>query len=204
VETCPEPYYGDPSTRTCVLECPLIQLLFADNSTRECVKKCPPMSYADKKSKFCVKQCPLAVGQEKQTYAADYSNVCVEECSLPTFSYEPALRCFTKCPDPYYSNVTDHKCYLCPGICTSCTSPTACTSCISNYYLQNGECVLKCSGLYYANLTSMKCVVSAECKPYFGVNQTNMCTEFCPSGQWKNTNLYRCDACPSTCETCTS
>lgn len=204
VETCPEPFYGDPSTRTCVLECPLIQLLYAENSTRQCVKRCPPMSYADKKSKFCVRECPLAVNQERQTYAADYNNVCVEECSLPTFSYEPSLRCFTKCPDPYYSNVTDHKCYKCPVICTSCTSPTACTNCIPGFYLQNGECVLQCTGLYYANITSMKCVISTDCKPYFGVNATNMCSVTCPYNQWKNSNLYRCDACPSTCQTCTS
>jgi hypothetical protein len=50
------------------------------------VKVCPANSYADKKSKFCVAQCPLATASGTQTYAADYNNVCVEECALPTFA----------------------------------------------------------------------------------------------------------------------
>jgi proprotein convertase subtilisin/kexin type 5 len=100
--------------------------------------------------------------------------------------------------------MTDHICYKCPNICNSCTSPTNCKSCISGYYLQNGACLSQCTGLYYANTTSMKCVTSNNCKPYFGVNSTNMCQSTCPTGSFPNSTLYRCDACPSTCITCSS
>jgi proprotein convertase subtilisin/kexin type 5 len=101
---------------------------------------------------------------------------------LPTFAYIPTLKCYNKCPDSYFNNVTDHKCYVCPAVCTTCNSPTSCNSCISNYYLQNGQCVIQCSGVYYANTTSMKCVVSTLCKPYYGVNSTNKCSSSCPIG----------------------
>ena len=76
---CPGLYYGDPSTRSCVLTCPLNQLLFADNSSKQCVKICPTSSYADKKSVQCVSTCPTADPSlnEIQTFAADYNNVCV-------------------------------------------------------------------------------------------------------------------------------
>jgi hypothetical protein len=168
------------------------------------VKECPSNSYADKNSKFCVAQCPLAPASGTQTYAADYNNVCVEECALPTFAYGPELKCYNTCPDPYFNNITDHKCYKCPSICTSCTSPTVCLTCVNNYYLQNGECLLQCSGTYYALTSTMKCVDSLYCKPMFGVNATNKCSANCPPGQWKNVDRYRCDACPETCVTCLS
>ena len=50
----------------------------------------------------------------------------------------------------------------------------------------------------------MTCVGSYTCKPLFGVNQTHTCEITCPDGSYKNTRLYRCDACQETCLTCTS
>ncbi len=202
LDRCPSPYYGDPSTRTCVDSCPINQLLYADNSSNTCVKRCPPGSYAYQWSVSCLASCPLASPPYVQTYAADYDNTCTEQCDYPYFSYLPTFKCVSSCPDPYYNKVDSHICQLCPTSCTSCSSATNCKGCVLGFYLQNGICVTTCSLIYYANPDTRKCVVSNYCKPYFGVNETNKCSSSCPTGQYPNTAVYRCDLCPSTCLTC--
>ena len=72
------------------------------------------------------------------------------------------------------------------------------------YFLQSGQCITACTLIYYANPTNRQCVTSPYCAPSFGVNATHTCDSTCPSGQYANINVYRCDACPSTCLTCTS
>ena len=163
--------------------------------SRECVSTCPDNSYADKKSVTCIDECPDATGLEAQTYAADYNNVCVEECSLPYFAHLPSKTCLNQCPDPYYNNITDHKCHLCPILCSSCSSLSMCTSCVSTYYLEDGACVAECSTNYYARNSTMTCVSSINCNPLFGVNETHECSLTCPDGSFPNTDHYRCDAC---------
>jgi hypothetical protein len=79
-----------------------------------------------------------------------------------------------------------------------------CTSCIADYYLQFGSCVRSCQPSYYANTVTKACVLSNLCRPSFGMNSTGMCAPSCMAGQFANLNVYRCDACPSTCLLCTS
>ena len=128
----------------------------------------------------------------------------MEECQLPYYGYPATKTCVNNCPDPYYNDVRDHMCYLCPDVCVSCSTYTSCTVCIANYYLENGECVETCSQNYYANSQTMRCVSSPACKPYYGINETHACSDICPDGSFKNSQLYRCDACQPTCLTCTS
>ena len=79
-------------------------------------------------------------------------------------------KCVNNCPDPYYNDVKDHMCYLCPSVCVKCSTYKYCTECIPKYYLQDGECVQECEQGYYANNDTMKCVSSVSCQPNFGVN----------------------------------
>lgn len=95
-------------------------------------------------------------------------------------------------------------CQICPSSCSICTSLTLCTSCVLGFYLQNGACVTGCTLIYYANPTTRACVVSSQCNPYFGINSTHTCAPGCPTGQFPNTQYYRCDSCASTCVSCTS
>lgn len=201
---CLSPYYGDPSTRTCVLECPINQLLYADNTTQTCVSSCPSGSYAYQWAVTCLPSCPIAVAPYVQTYAADYDNTCVVQCAYPFYAYDATKKCVTSCPNPYFNNLEKHNCDLCPINCSACTGLNACTSCKSTFFLQNGACVANCTLIYYANPNNGKCVVSKECAPNFGQNSTYQCLPNCNAGQYKNTKVYRCDACPPTCVTCTS
>lgn len=199
---CPEPYFGDPSTRSCVLTCPLNQLLYADNLTRTCVKTCPPGSYAYDNFTACLPGCPLESLLKDQTYAADYNTRCVKECANPTFAYIPALKCLNSCPIRYYGNESDHICYQCPAECVTCHSPTLCYTCISMYYLQDGACVSFCRDGRYAHNSTMTCVISYRCQPQFGNNATRACQNTCPVGLYANTTYYRCELCPATCASC--
>lgn len=203
-DVCPQPYFADPSTRTCVLQCPISQLLYADNISRTCVSKCPSGSYAYQWAVSCLPNCPVASAPYVQTYAADYDNTCVVQCAYPYYSYDVTLKCLTSCPDPFYNNLESHSCIQCPSTCSSCTGANSCTSCFAGFFLQNGECLISCTLIYYANPATRTCVRSNYCAPYFGQNSTRQCVASCATGSFKNSNLYRCDACPSTCVTCTS
>jgi len=70
--------------------------------------------------------------------------------------------------------------------------------------LQFGSCVRSCQSLYFANPFTKTCVISNLCRPYFGINSTGVCSPSCLVGQFANSVVYRCDACPRTCLTCTS
>lgn len=202
--SCPAPYYADPSTRGCVTTCPLNQLLYADNITRTCVTNCPSGTYSYQWSINCLTSCPIAVPPYVQTYAADYIGACVVECAYPYYADTTTLRCVSSCPSAFYNDLNTHRCLSCPLTCNTCVSSTMCTSCITNYYLQFGSCVSSCQSLYYANTVTQTCGVSNLCSPSFGMNSTGMCAPSCMPGQYGNLNVYRCDACPSTCLLCTS
>jgi len=75
---------------------------------------------------------------------------------------------------------------------------------VIGYYLQNGACVSNCSLIYYANTFTRTCVISTFCMPNYGINSTHTCSSSCPLSQFANPSVYRCDACPSTCISCTS
>lgn len=123
---------------------------------------------------------------------------------MPYYAYLPTKKCVATCPNPHFNDIKDHKCKLCPSLCTGCTSLDYCRGCVPSYYIENGQCVQTCSSGYYANTALMKCVSSKLCKPNYGINSTHSCSATCPAGSYRNTNLYRCDACQAVCLTCTS
>jgi hypothetical protein len=114
---------------------------------------------------------------------------------LPYYAFLPLKKCVTACPNPYFNNVVNHQCTLCPSVCTSCLTAQLCTNCISNHYNQNGQCVASCTGGYYADSTGTKCVISVLCRPYYGDNTTLTCIPSCPTATFPNNDSFRCDAC---------
>ncbi len=38
----------------------------------------------------------------------------MDECPIPLYGYPVGYVCVDVCPDPYYENITDHRCYKCP------------------------------------------------------------------------------------------
>jgi hypothetical protein len=79
------------------------------------------------------------------TWGFNDTNYCVDECPIVNntdlYGYPVAQVCVMVCPDPYYPNITDHLCYLCPPNCASCVYPQLCLTCTANHYLYSGACV---------------------------------------------------------------
>jgi len=108
---CPNTYYSDPFSRTCLTMCPsLPSRLYAYNSTRSCVSTCVN-SFADDSNNICVPQClsPSFPNSDNSTnrcvlqcpnspdYYAD-SNVCVEYCTTPNYFADSNGRiCVSRC-----------------------------------------------------------------------------------------------------------
>lgn len=110
-----------------------------------------------------------------------------------------------ECINPYYENVTDHRCYKCPDECEECTYPQNCITCIADHYLYSGRCLESCPTfpvITYANPNRI-CGTAFECTAgYFALNTTKSCVTDCPSGYYKNNTLQACDACLRGCSFC--
>lgn len=109
------------------------------------------------------------------------------------------------CADPYYQNITDHRCYKCPDPCASCLYPQQCTVCNSNFYLYAGSCLASCPTfptITYANPNGV-CGTAFQCPAgYFALNTTKSCVQSCPAGFYKNSTQQACDACIPGCTLC--
>lgn len=113
--------------------------------------------------------------------------------------------CRPDCLDPYYQNITDHRCYKCPDECAVCTYPQNCIVCVPNHYLYSGMCLESCPTfpvITYANPNG-HCGTAFQCTSgYFALNITKSCVQNCPSGFYKNSSLQACDACLAGCSYC--
>ena len=131
----------------------------------------------------------------------------MDECPVPLYGWPVTYVCVAVCPDPYYENITDHRCYKCPDECASCNYPQMCLTCNNNYFLYAGACVQTCPTfpvITYAN-PNRQCGTSYECTPgYFALNATKSCVNVCPEGYYKNNLEQTCDPCQRGCNTCTN
>lgn len=108
---------------------------------------CPEGTYASEENQQCVTRCPNAnqTMLKYNTWGFNDTNYCVDECPIVSgvdlYGYPVAQVCVNICPDPYYPNITDHLCYICPIECASCAYPQACLTCAPNHYLYSGACL---------------------------------------------------------------
>ena len=111
-------------------------------------------------------------------------------------------------------------------MCATCTSLSVCQSCqVINgiaYYLEGSSCTVNCPSNKYGNVNTLTCDICAngcltcfgpttsECNSctnynavdYFLEYNTNLCSQNCPGGQYKDTTSYRCLLCSPLCVTC--
>ena len=72
-------YYGDNSTGQyfCVVICPVVPRLFGENTTNMCVSLCPSLTFGDQTgNRTCVPQCPL-INATIYYFAQNLSRICV-------------------------------------------------------------------------------------------------------------------------------
>ncbi len=105
-------YAYDPNN-TCLSVCP--EGYFADNYTLSCVQSCPIQNgqYADPSTNLCVDMCP----QNPDLYGENINNgnnTCVQACSVAGFFADPLTRtCVSQCDTTYglYGYTSDWRCY---------------------------------------------------------------------------------------------
>lgn len=89
IQNCPAPFFADPITGDCALNCQLNHNLYADNVSRTCSPTCPNVTigtnnvitYADDSTKRCVFKCPFI----PSLYGDNATNTCVNYCPPNTF-----------------------------------------------------------------------------------------------------------------------
>ena len=125
-----------------------------------------------------------------------------------------AHSCGSTCPAGYGKNTATSSCDLCDSSCDDCSAlgPNACTKCktsngVTAYlhlgssgtsgscYVCDGSCGSSCSGT-----TATDCL-SCKAGDYLDPI-AHSCGSTCPAGYWKNTATTTCDACDSSCATC--
>jgi proprotein convertase subtilisin/kexin type 5 len=125
--------------------------------------------------------------------------------NVSLYGYPVAQVCVDICPDPYYSNITDHLCYKCPEECASCYYPQLCLTCVANHYLYSGACVESCPTfpvITYANPNRI-CGAAYQCtQGYYALNSTKSCVTSCPAGFYVNIASQTCDSCMKGCSYC--
>ncbi len=70
---CSGDTYGDPTSQTCVTQCPFNYYADIRITVKLCVKVCSPGQFADDLTKTCVDMCPLS----NKTYGNNKTNKCV-------------------------------------------------------------------------------------------------------------------------------
>lgn len=142
--------YQDLTAKYCSVDCP--DGWFADNSTWTCVQQCPstPSYYADLDSKTCVDKCR----EELSLFAYDIGRICVTECPSAYFADNFTRRCLLDCllePSTYeFVNGTERICMLqCPiGYFADNSTRTCVSNCPDspNYFAhwESRTCVTVC------------------------------------------------------------
>lgn len=136
VDQCPYGQFGvkaDLAAKYCDIACP--DGWFADNSTWTCVPNCPsnPSYYADLASKVCVAICRKDLGLyasngnrtclslcPETTFADNFTQRCLSDCLLQPNTYEfvngTTRVCVLKCPIGYFSDNSTRQCVTdCPA-----------------------------------------------------------------------------------------
>ena len=199
VRNCPSNSYADNNTRKCLAHCPGTERLFSDSSTWSCVASCPGFTYGNDQNWTCISNCPAAVFG----YMLSLDNLCVEQCPSPFFASVPIRTCVTNCGAGMFGDVATRICAICPLNCPTCLSLSQCLSCQNNLYLSFGSCVSQCPAGTYSNNISITCVYASSCPAgYYGNNVSSSCSVACPQKEYASTTSKLCEACPHYCSSC--
>jgi hypothetical protein len=112
---CPTNYYADNETVTCVNEC---LGSFADSSTQTCVLVCPVIGgvkyYADQSTRKCSTDCTY--NATVQLIKNDLNQTCVSQCSAGLFFDPFTKNCTPTCSSLYYADNSTRSCVsVCPA-----------------------------------------------------------------------------------------
>lgn len=148
---CPNGYYGNPSSLSCVIPTGCPNNTYADNVTVTCVSVCSG-SFADPTTQTCVYKCPIV--NTTVYYADPNSRMCATTCSNSTYIN-------------LIKNIENQTCVsVCmPGLFMDPFSSSCLASCTNNYYADNST-----------RLCVSVCPVNPD---LYGENNTYTCVQSC-------------------------
>lgn len=196
--------YADPSTRTCVGQCPALPLLYGQSSSQTCVVSC---ANANEYAKDSTRTCVAPVDCDPQ-FADPSTKKCVAQCpfAYSRFSDPTTWTCSATCPGTLNADSSTMSCVeLCPlvprlfahsNICKpNCLGTglfgdpvtrkcsAACTFVAPNFYYRDAStsfCVRLCPANSFADNASRSCVGSCPTNT-FADNSTWRCVQDCPA-----------------------
>lgn len=207
--------YKDPTTMTCVAECPSYpQYLYAwgtNSSTAECLASCPTghmldtnmscvancPSLLDPTTNRCVDKCPFSSALNTTLFANLLTKICVVSSACPnnTYASDDSLECVSTCPSGTY--ISGKDCVSsCPDgqyINKGTSSCVAALNCTSSYFADNHTrtCELVCTNGTFADTTTKMCL--AQCySPYYGDQLAGKCVTNCSNGLIKEDLTRTC------------
>lgn len=207
--SCPNSYYADTSTQTCVschsncaqcfgpaiTQCTsCVSGYFVNASATTCQTTCSDGFWTNSLGNIC-SLCP----HECLTCQGSTTPNCTS-CKEGYFFITNTSECLPSCPAGYYASTEEGICQPCDEACATCngSSHDDCSSCNSGYFLQpySPSCLRTCpEHKYWPDTETNTCVACApECLSCSGSNctscnygyylqpSTHICMATCPSG----------------------
>jgi hypothetical protein len=169
--------YQDPTTMTCVAECPSFPLSLYAWTNATCVEICP-VGYMNDFNRSCVSSCPYLLDPT--------TNRCVSMC--PFSSINNTL---------LYANLLTYTCVsaqMCPNNTYASDDLLECVAtCPNGTFIHQKNCVKFCPNGFYMNPLAQTCVTARNCPTsYFANNQTHSCVLTCTNGTFGDSLTKTC------------
>ena len=194
---CPNGYYGETSTITCVV-CN-INCLTCDGATSS---KCMTCQAGKFLSSFQCLPC------DSNIKTCSQSAINCTSCQIESFFFlicsQTPWTCSSTCPDGYYGEMSTFTCNPCNPSCLTCNGLTSlnCLNCQPGNFLSSSQC-LPCDSICKTCINSANNCTSCptESVIYLISTQTPWtCSSTCPDGYYGETSTITCVAC-SNCKT---
>jgi len=159
---CPSNHFANNQTTSCVSAC--TNGTFGDTATRQCLTACYGTNYADPLTRLCSASCTAGLIRNAATLT------CVSSCAVGSFYNILNSSCTATCQSPYFADPQSHACVLvCPSNPMTFASASPVRACVST-------CP---SSAPWFDMISRVCTATCPTNTYqYSVNVS--CVSFCP------------------------
>ncbi|KAH8303711.1 hypothetical protein KR018_001969, partial [Drosophila ironensis] len=176
-----------------------------------CLQICPDGYFENTRNRTCIPCEPNCASCQ------DHPEFCTS-CDHHLVMHEN--KCYSACPLNTYET-EDNKCALCHSTCATCNGPSEehCITCRPSRYAWQNKCLNSCPSGFFADKKRLECMpcqegcrtctsngVCSECLPNWTLNKRDRCivsgSEVCSESEFFSQASQRCEACHSSCESC--
>lgn len=184
-----------------------------------CLLSCPAGTYPyNNTCQKCESTCLSCQGSSSNECLSCISGLFLQSKNSPS-------SCLSTCPKQTYPSTINNSCLACDAGCSSCVGPLSnqCLSCDFGLFLQSNAgpapCLSSCPGNTYRSQTNNLCIpCDSSCLTCAGSSSNDClscsigmfltsaapasCQSICSLGYFFNNNTSNCEACDSTCSSC--